>query len=81
MSVKDVIEAISEAMKLAQRVESLGDKIADLSQLQREDAKELRAMMHDLDKRVVKIETLIEFTQRSAAGAPVPQLEIKKSGE
>lgn len=81
MSVKDVIEAISEAMKLAQRVEALGDKIADLSQLQREDAKELRAMMHGLDKRVVKIETLIEFTQKSAYSVPAPQLGIKKSDD
>ena len=51
-------------LALARRIEGLSDKIAELSRLQREDAKELRTSVHNLDKRVVKIETLTGYTQR-----------------
>jgi len=77
VSVKHVIDTIAEALKLAQRVEGVAEKIADLSRLQREDAKELRTMLHELDKRIVKIETLIEYSQRPApAGNNANRLEL-----
>lgn len=68
--MKNVIEAITEAIKLADRVESLSHKVTEIAQAHREDAKELRRDLHELDKRVVKIEALVEFTQKSARQRP-----------
>ncbi len=68
--MKNVIEAITEAIKLADRVESLSHKVTEIAQAHREDAKELRRDFHELDKRVVKIEALVEFTQKSARQRP-----------
>ena len=70
--MKGVIEAITEAIKLADRVESLSHKVTEIARAHREDARELRRDLHELDKRVVKIEALVEFTQTSQRNpAPV----------
>lgn len=68
--MKNVIEAITEAIKLADRVESLSHKVTDIARAHREDAKELRHDLHELDKRVVKIEALVEFTQKNLRQPP-----------
>jgi Mg2+ and Co2+ transporter CorA len=68
--MKNVIEAITEAIKLADRVESLSHKVTEIAKAHREDAKELRRDLHELDKRVVKIEALVAFTQKSLQQPP-----------
>ena len=66
MKIKDIVDAVTEAIRLSDRVEALSDKVTEIARAHREDAKELRQELHQLDKRVVKIEALVEFTQRSA---------------
>ena len=75
--MKSVIEAITEAIKLADRVESLSHKVTEIAKAHREDARELRRDLHELDKRVVKIEALVEFT-RTSRRKPAP-LSSKKA--
>ncbi len=75
--MKSAIEAITEAIKLADRVESLSHKVTDIAKAHREDARELRRDLHELDKRVVKIEALVEFTQK---GLPKPAPVSTKKG-
>ena len=68
--MKNVIEAITEAIKLADRVESLAHKVTEIAQAHREDSKELRRDLHEMDKRLVKIEALVEYTQKSLHQPP-----------
>ena len=68
--MRKIIEAITEAIKLADRVESLSHKVTEIARAHREDAKEMRRDLHELDKRIVKIEALVEFTQKSLQKSP-----------
>ncbi len=63
MTIKDIVDAVTEAIRLSDRVEALSDNVTDMARAHREDTKELRRELHELDKRVVKIEALVEFTQ------------------
>lgn len=63
--MKGVIEAITEAVRLADRVESLSKKVSEMARAHREDARDLRHELHALDKRLVRIEALVEYTQKS----------------
>jgi len=59
-----VIDAITEAIKLADRVETLSEKVSEMARASRDDSKDLQFQIHELDKRLVRIESLIEFSQK-----------------
>lgn len=64
--MKGILELITEAIKLNDRVEQLADKVSEMAKLAREDSHTLRDQLGSIDKRAVRIETLIEVAEKRA---------------
>lgn len=62
--------ALKNVMLLQERVEALQKELERLATQQRD----INASVGDIDKRVVRIEALIEFSSRAGGGA-VPRIE------
>lgn len=64
--MKGILELITEAIKLNDRVEQLASKVSDMAKIAREENTALRDCFNALDKRVVRIETFIEISEKRA---------------
>jgi len=61
--VSKVIEIVRDALRLTDKVEELSNKTTAITKEHREELKELREVIHALDKRLVRLESLVEFAQ------------------
>ena len=64
MKVSRIIDALADVIKLADRVERLEDSIADMAKAFREDSKARDKDFLEHDRRIQKIENMIEFAER-----------------
>ena len=64
--MKDILRAIAEAIKLADRVERISEQVGEIARVAREDSKELHARINDLSERVSHIEGMIEGALRTS---------------
>jgi hypothetical protein len=76
--VRGILEAITEAIKLADRVERLGERVAEMARAAREDSQTLHARIDDLGQRLARIEGMIEFAQRTPAARRLPGKSSKR---
>lgn len=58
-----VIDIIKDALRLADKVELLSNKTSDMAQEHRNEVKDLRDQIHAIDKRLVRLESMLEFAQ------------------
>jgi len=58
-----VIDIIKDALRLADKVETLSNKTSDMAKEHREEVKDLRQQIHEIDKRLVRLESMVEFAQ------------------
>ena len=58
-----VIDIIKDALRLADKVESLSNKTSEMAKEHREEIKDLRQQIHEIDKRLVRLESMVEFAQ------------------
>ena len=63
--MKDILRAIAEAIKLADRVQRISEQVGEVARVAREDSKELHARINDLSERVSHIEGMIEGALRT----------------
>lgn len=61
-----VIEIVRDALRLTEKVEELSNKTSEITKEHRNEVKELRGMIHELDKRLVRMESLVEFAQATS---------------
>lgn len=66
MKVGRIMEALADVIKLADRVERLEDSVADMARAFREDSKARDRDYLAHDRRIQKIENLVEFTEKFA---------------
>lgn len=64
MKVSRVMDAIADVIKLADRVERLEGGIADMALAFREDSKARDKDYLEHDRRIQKLENLVEFAER-----------------
>lgn len=60
-----VVDIIKDALRLTDKVEELSNKVTEMARAYREDSRDMQNKLHELDKRLVRIESLVEFTQKS----------------
>ena len=63
--MKDILRAIAEAIKLADRVQRISEQVGEIARVAREDSKELHTRLNDLSERVSHIEGMIEGALRT----------------
>lgn len=66
MKVSRIMDALADVIKLADRVERLEDAVAGMARAFREDSKARDKDFLDHDRRIQKIENLVEFTEKYA---------------
>ena len=66
MRVRDLLDAVTEAIRLTDRVERLQQDVDKLADAFVTDSRERDRDVRNLDRRVQKIENLIEFTEKTA---------------
>ena len=64
MKVSRIMEVLTDVIKLADRVERLETSITDMALAYREDSKARDKDFLDHDRRIQKIENLVEFADR-----------------
>lgn len=52
-----VIDIIKDALRLVDKVEVLSNKSSEMAKEHREEVKDLRQQIHDIDKRIVRSES------------------------
>jgi hypothetical protein len=60
VKIKDAVEAVVEAIRLAERVELVGSQVGEIARTAREDSRELREQVGSLRERVARLEALIK---------------------
>ena len=63
MKVSRIMEALADVIKLADRVERLEGSIADMALAFREDSKARDRDFLEHDRRIQKLENLVEFAE------------------
>lgn len=64
MKVSRIMEALADVIKLADRVERLEGSVADMALAFREDSKARDKDFLEHDRRIQKIENLVEFAEK-----------------
>lgn len=70
----EIASVIKDSIKLAARIEDISNQVSELSIQLREENRAIRSELRDVDNRVVRIEALIEYSEKFS---PKKQLEEK----
>jgi septal ring factor EnvC (AmiA/AmiB activator) len=64
----EVVKAVKEVLLLSDKVDRIGQTLSEISEVIKAQDKEIR----DIDKRIIRLETMVEMAR--SAPAPDPQL-------